>query len=235
LLIFAGFLMFAFTRPKAYFTDTLKWIFPLFIFTLLALIYELIKTQGPSYYYYKLEVLLLLMMAVPALSALLHLIIKRFDFNSLFPRLGLLIIILGSIFIAGFNLNFTSTTLRQTLGSARELHAQEANIIDNYSLVNSYSSKNARLYFIFPQDKARGIISTHLARLSHPETHCDDVLFADIYSASLNNFADNINRCVSTEPNHYFIYTDPSTLPSLQELIKTPNTQKSQLTISAIN
>jgi hypothetical protein len=143
--------------------------------------------------------------------------------------------VLGAVLISSLSFNDTSLTLRQVSGSARQTSSQDAQIIIRDSLSKNFNENHNKIFFIFPNDPPRGIINSHLARIAHPISSCDNRLFNDNFAGLIDKFSSQLKTCLISEPNHYFVYTDTFTKQRLLAELDELHLGRSSLSIKTIN
>jgi hypothetical protein len=203
-----------------------QWLLPLLGLTIAVLFVEIIKGQGASYYFYKLEFLLLTMSCMAAFGFLLTLFdhqdrdeVNNSKVAGTLYQVSVFSMILGVLFITTTDFSWLKQFLFQLKG-VRPMDKQTSEIVRE-ALVTPYSSTGNRVYIIAPYNDTDMIVGSHMANMSHSEDGCSDMLNGDFYKSDIvTAFAQDLKKCVEPNGPHYMIYSDTPSRKPLEDLLK---------------
>jgi hypothetical protein len=172
------------------------------------LAYLTLKTPEITYYFYKLQMPLLIVL-VPLLCVYLFKVLFGSDWNRRFINqvilCGVGFVLLGMSIPGLVGYDFVHTTVNRA--HSYGISSSDARILTEDVLNRPVSSNNERVYFVFPSQASRNILSSNVEKLGYRSTSCDYDLFAAVYNYDLRALSTDLERCVPELPR-VKIYTN---------------------------
>lgn len=206
-------------------------LLPLLVTAALVFLYISLNSPTLSYYFLKFEFAILVIMVPVAIAALMH--VLRRAMSELSQTLGsllryaafvvVLVISLPGLFGYTFFYGITSKLINYTF--TRDDAATLESVMDM-----QFGSSNERVFFYLPENPARNILASHLARTMYPNTPCDSNMFTASYSVDPAVINTTLEKCIG-EYKAVIIYTDKADLAKLQAGISPALVQSHQVEI----
>jgi hypothetical protein len=181
--------------------------------TFLVWLYQLGKQQILSYYFYKLETPLILVLAIGASCAFVYMAIKTTDslkpvtsYNKFIFSLCLLLLVVFSILFISGNYSYNLRFLFGSRTFSKPTTAQLESRLDG----QVFGDKSIRTYYL-TQDTNTNILGTAFLRLSHPISMCDQKLFDDGYVHDVIAFREDLKHCLKTSRYNFLVVVDNKT------------------------
>jgi hypothetical protein len=196
-----------------------NWLIPLLGLALVILLFECLKGQGASYYFYKMEYLLLTFSSLASFGFLVELFNTRSTTSRdqsaepLLYQLAVFAVIVGTVFLVTTSFTWMKAFLDQQRG-VRPFSVQTAQIIAG-SLNKQLSSSNPDVFFLLPRDIPLSIVGSNMANASHPSNGCVSQIYNDLYAPGammIPTIASQLATTCLKSPNgpHYVVYTSKS-------------------------
>lgn len=233
LLLFISLAVFVYAYLKEKndsFIKNLSFVVAPFALALAGLLFVLaLKSPEITYYYFKIQVALLVLIAPLALLYFAKVILK--DGLSISERIvsvGIFVAALGLSVPTIIGYEYTHNIFNRAQGSV--LTNGDSERIISQSLDRTYSSENQRILFLYPGQNARTILSTSMARKSYVSQKCDQILFQDIYENNIVKFSDSVEKCDSSLPP-ITVFTNPQGALELEKNLDKKLLQSKEVTI----
>jgi hypothetical protein len=193
-------------------------IAPLSIALLAILCYLSLKSQPITYYYFKFQTVILILLLPFLLLFISKLIFesrKQTFMNQLVSLLVLAAVVGLSIpSIVGYDL--FNMVINRTAEGNPYISDRDAEMLISESLDSSFSANNPRIFYFYPEQLDRTILASNMARSSYASSTCDAELFRNLLLFDAADLGDAIKQCVSETPQ-VIIHTDEEGLPQLMQ------------------
>jgi hypothetical protein len=184
-----------------------------------------------SYYFYKFEFAILVVLLPLAVVGLMDAVETTVGDLSPLLRSGaqyamfatVLILAIPSVIGYGYAQSVASRTLSYTLTR------DDAKALDAV-LSLPFSPTNERVFFYIPESVSRTIMTSHDARMIYPNTPCDSEMFTAAYSNDVTAMGSTLQKCIGEFKNVIF-YTDKEGRSKLEAALSPTLVQSHQVEI----
>lgn len=181
-----------------------------------------------SYYYYKFQTVLLVLLLPVTILLIIELLPTGKRWMDTISRTALLLCILGisipSVIGFGYIANINDRLQNNNLSD------QDVSRAITQSLDRRFSNANERFVSLYAESAPRTILLTHLARQAYPNDKCDQILFQNVYNQNVEKIAEGLKNC--KRPVNLTINTNRDGATRMKQTLKEKNVDMSHIRIN---